>query len=228
MDFLATLQEVYDMPLKTLVGNKRQLMDLQEVSLVFGLLAPIYTGSQEFLAKLSALMEHWDPATTLLSPLFLESESYFHEYSPFVNHYSEISALVHRLMDKSEFRAWILEQRKVPRVGDRYLIDFLIMPVQRVPRYALLLRELLKATPAGHPDAAGLALALQKVDEITAFLNEQKRKAEDFSRILALHDKLTGKLAEEFKVRGGEQTVLRISRVHRCALDIARLCGRKR
>jgi hypothetical protein len=54
------------MPLKTLVGTKKQLMDLQEVSLVFGLLAPIYTGSQEFLGKLSALMERWDPAATLL------------------------------------------------------------------------------------------------------------------------------------------------------------------
>jgi hypothetical protein len=63
----------------------------------------------------------------------------------------------------------------------------------------LLTAPSLQATPASHPDAAGLALALQKVDEITAFLNEQKRKAEDFSRILALHDKLTGKLSEEFK-----------------------------
>ena len=110
-----------------------------------------------------------------------------------------------------------MEQRKLPRVADKYLIDFLIMPVQRIPRYSLLLRELVKVTPPDHPDLAGsiclkrslffflkkkiffvsgLNLALQKVDEIAAFLNEQKRRAEDFSRILLLHDKLTGKLSE--------------------------------
>jgi hypothetical protein len=39
---------------KALVGNKKgQLMDGHEVSVCFGLLAPIYLGANEFLAKLS-------------------------------------------------------------------------------------------------------------------------------------------------------------------------------
>lgn len=198
--YLRTLQEVYDAPLKALVGRPKPLLSQQEVALVFGLLPPIYAGAAAFEERLASVMASYDDSSTLLSSLFLEAEDYLHDYSAYVNHFSEISQVVHRSMEKNDaFRAWIMEQRKLPRVADKYLIDFLIMPVQRVPRYSLLLRELVKVTLPDHPDAQGLALALQKVDEISSFLNEQKRRAEDFSRILLLQDKLTGKLADEFK-----------------------------
>src|SRR4051794_31581932 len=39
-----------------------------------------------------------------------------------------------------------------PRCGGRHLNAFLIMPVQRIPRYKMLLGELLKYTPDAHPE----------------------------------------------------------------------------
>lgn len=175
---------------------------------MFGLLPPIYTGCLTFLAQLEAVLAPaaWDPASTLLAPVFLEGRSYFEAYSPYVNSFTEIQTTLHRIMEKrSDFKAWIMDCRKLPRVADKYLIDFLIMPVQRcgrwgwgtprgraadtrgsIPRYSLLLRELVKQTPAVHPDYGGLLQALELVDGISTFLNEEKRKAEDFavSRVL--------------------------------------------
>ncbi len=57
VDFLRTLQEVYEIPCKSSVGSKKaQLMDQHEVSVCFGLLAPIYLGAGEFLVKLSYVL----------------------------------------------------------------------------------------------------------------------------------------------------------------------------
>ncbi len=70
------------------------------------------------------------------------------------------------------------------------MIDFLIMPVQRIPRYSLLLRELIKHTPPSHPDLKGLQQALERVDGIAVFLNEEKRRAEEYALIVALQEKL--------------------------------------
>lgn len=39
-----------------------------------------------------------------------------------------------------------------PRSNQQSLSSFLIMPIQRIPRYELLLRELKKKTPEQHPD----------------------------------------------------------------------------
>ncbi len=63
--------------------------------------------------------------------------------------------MLQRLLDKrADLKQWLLDARKQERAKDKHLIDFLIMPVQRIPRYSLLLRELHKATPATHPDYA--------------------------------------------------------------------------
>ena len=54
----------------------------------------------------------------------------------------------------------------------------LIMPVQRIPRYILLLTELKKYTPADHPDADAVDAALAQLADVAAFVNEKKRAAE--------------------------------------------------
>ena len=51
------------------------------------------------------------------------------------------------------------------------LQSYAIMPVQRVPRYLLLLRELIKWTSSEHPDRANLELALSHVDESARHMN---------------------------------------------------------
>ena len=46
------------------------------------------------------------------------------------------------------------------------LTSFLIMPVQRVPRYRMLIEEIVKQTPPDHPDMQSLATALEKVGSV--------------------------------------------------------------
>lgn len=45
---------------------------------------------------------------------------------------------------------FIIRQETRPEVGKR-LGSLLIAPIQRIPRYRLLLKELLNYTPASHP-----------------------------------------------------------------------------
>lgn len=65
------------------------------------------------------------------------------------------------------------------------ILDFLIMPVQRVPRYRLLLEQLLKYTPEDHADYASVkqasAIVSDKATEINhkmALVNQQKKLME--------------------------------------------------
>lgn len=58
------------------------------------------------------------------------------------------------------------------------------MPVQRVPRYKLLLEDLLKNTPQTHPDHTGLGLACQMVAGIALEINEKIRSSEKTQAML--------------------------------------------
>lgn len=55
---------------------------------------------------------------------------------------------------------------------------FLIKPVQRLCKYPLLLRELIKNTPEAHPDYEPLNAAKAKIESVVGFVNEAKRIAE--------------------------------------------------
>jgi FYVE/RhoGEF/PH domain-containing protein 5/6 len=77
------------------------------------------------------------------------------------------------------------------------LQSFLILPVQRMPRYEMLLKELYKDTSASHPDHTPLATAIEGIVQINIYLNEKKKQAESNQRLLDLAQDLSGKLAHE-------------------------------
>jgi hypothetical protein len=65
-----------------------------------------------------------------------------------------------------------------------YLLSLMITPIQRIPRYELLLRELIKNTSREHEEYEQLCIANVSIKEIAEFHNEKKRKDE---QNLSLH-----------------------------------------
>ena len=66
------------------------------------------------------------------------------------------------------------------------LESLLIMPVQRVPRYQLLLGTLVKKTPADHVDHRPLQVALAKMRGTAEFINDAIRAGQALSKLLHL------------------------------------------
>ncbi len=69
------------------------------------------------------------------------------------------------------------------------LEDLIIMPVQRIPRYKLLLEDFLKNTDKAHVDYANLQAALSKVNEVAAFINESVRKSDNAKKMMGMSSK---------------------------------------
>jgi CRP-like cAMP-binding protein len=63
---------------------------------------------------------------------------------------------------------------------------YLIMPIQRSPRYVLLLDELVKTTPESHADYEPLTKALRLIRAFTDMLNRRKRELEDAKQLEAM------------------------------------------
>lgn len=84
------------------------------------------------------------------------------------------------------------------------------MPIQRIPRYELLLKELFKVrlswdcvvdhalilwqcTPEGHPDVQLLTDALKMIKEIASYVNEDIRQSELMHKVGEIQSRLSGK-----------------------------------
>lgn len=64
------------------------------------------------------------------------------------------------------------------------------MPIQRIPRHVLLLKELCKVTPKDHGDYASLEESLQALSEVAGAMNREIGDAEKMLQILELQRKM--------------------------------------
>ncbi|VTJ79643.1 Hypothetical predicted protein [Marmota monax] len=58
------------------------------------------------------------------------------------------------------------------------LYSLMMKPIQRFPQFILLLQDMLKNTPKGHPDRLPLQMALTELETLAEKLNERKRDAD--------------------------------------------------
>ena len=62
----------------------------------------------------------------------------------------------------------------------------LIKPIQRVPRYLLLIKDLKKRTPEENPEFKKLEKALQKLSQIASAINSAVETRERYHKLLEL------------------------------------------
>jgi len=75
------------------------------------------------------------------------------------------------------------------------------MPVQRIPRYMLLLTELFKRTPKDHPDHKDLEAALGKIQVVAEAMNVSKREAENIHKVAEIQKELLLPEDSKFKYK---------------------------
>ncbi|KAI9220277.1 Dbl homology domain-containing protein [Blastocladiella britannica] len=158
-------------------------------------------------------------------------------YSIFINAFDRANSELDKWINKrKKLRQFLNTAKTDARHHQLNFQAYLLLPIQRIPRYRLLLLDLLKHTPVDHPDHEELVKALGEVERRAAEINERKRDQENTEKLLALHAKLrAGPIKEELMkphrklLREGDLTLVRTARVtpgsppHRMALDQQRV-----
>jgi len=76
--------------------------------------------------------------------------------------------------NKKSFKSFLNSPRCKKALKRQDLTSFLITPVQRLPRYVLLLKEMVKCTPEDHEDFETLQKALQGITKVADTVNASK------------------------------------------------------
>ena len=88
-----------------------------------------------------------------------------------------------------EFEAFVSQQERLPHIT-RKLEALLIVPIQRVPRYRLLLTELINHTEESEEEHTILKAALQQIESVARHINEQIRDQENMQRMIRIQKSL--------------------------------------
>ena len=120
--------------------------------------------------------------------VFLKFVDFLRMYIPYVNGYSEGVKALTALQDNRRWQRFCSEKKAQMGLD---LTSFLIMPVQRIPRYELLLKELRRNVEQadGQPasdESLMLDETLAKIVAVAQKVNEAKREAERTTTLQAL------------------------------------------
>jgi len=70
------------------------------------------------------------------------------------------------------------------------IFAFLLLPMQRITKYPLLLKSLLKKTPEDDPDYEFLKASLSGIEGIVKAINDYTRKRDEIARISTIEKQL--------------------------------------
>jgi len=91
-----------------------------------------------------------------------------------------------------EFANFIQQQTAHPAYGCLSLPSLLITPVQRLPKYELLMKELLKHTAEIDPGYERLTEALETIRKVSEDVNEHLRDVETITKITDIQEQVVG------------------------------------
>jgi hypothetical protein len=134
-----------------------------------------------------------EPEDCLVADVFLKNADYLKLYTTYTIGQTEALEAVQKLRQRyAAFKVFLEVTQKKPQCRNLDLKAFLIKPVQRICKYPLLLRELLKYTDESHPDHEGLVAALAKVQAVAEHVDKHNRHAQNINKMLEIQQSLLG------------------------------------
>jgi hypothetical protein len=115
----------------------------------------IITLSKSMLETLEKLLKAWHPLKTEIAPSLISLHAFFKIYLEYCNQFEKGQNIAKQIKRDPIVQAI---EKKLPLD----IVSYLIKPVQRPPKYLLLLRDYQKHMPESHPDYKTLSIAIKK------------------------------------------------------------------
>uniref|UniRef100_K1R8D2 Uncharacterized protein n=1 Tax=Magallana gigas TaxID=29159 RepID=K1R8D2_MAGGI len=145
----------------------------------------IFSNIEQIMEVNKTLLEYMEHTT--IGEAFKYLAPFLKLYSSYANNHENAINLLQEWRQKSSgFHEFIQNQEEKADMMGLKINALLITPVQRVPRYKLLLEDLLENTSTDHHDYEELKEAVQKVSDIATHINNHIKQHENFQKMLSI------------------------------------------
>lgn len=182
VESLRTLMQGYMQPLKQ--PENSLLCDPSLVDEIFDQIPELLEHHEQFLEQVRHCVQTWH-AQQKVGDLLIQSFSkdvLVNIYSAYIDNFLNAKDAVRVAKEAKPAFLKFLEQSMRENKEKQALSDLMIKPVQRIPRYELLVKDLLKHTPEDHPDHPLLLDAQRNIKQVAERINKGVRSAEEAER----------------------------------------------
>ncbi|XP_036156249.1 rho guanine nucleotide exchange factor 10-like isoform X3 [Myotis myotis] len=177
VDALTRILEQYERPLAEM---EPRVLSERKLRVVFHRLREVRQCHRLFQMALASRVAEWD-AVEMIGDVFVASFSksmVLDAYSEYVNNFSAAVAVLKKACSTKPAFLEFLKQSQESSPDRVTLYSLMTRPIQRFPQFILLLQDMLRNTPRGHPDRLPLQMALTELETLAEKLNERKRDAD--------------------------------------------------
>ncbi|EDR27611.1 Rho/RAC guanine nucleotide exchange factor, putative [Entamoeba dispar SAW760] len=175
-----------------LIQSGHSVAPADKVNAVFLHFQSVLSINKELLKNMTELKEKGE-LSTKLGEAFSQFIPMMNVYKLFLGNSDTSLQFLVELEKSCKFND-VLDLLRSHLPGDNQLDlrSYLIMPVQRLPRYKLLLTDLIKHTDDGFVDKPKLIDALDKISKLATLVNEVIKERSRNQKLLELVDKIEG------------------------------------
>mmetsp|Transcript_6090 Transcript_6090/g.18561 ORF Transcript_6090/g.18561 Transcript_6090/m.18561 type:complete len:1275 (-) Transcript_6090:92-3916(-) len=168
------------------MAAKKKVFTKEQFSVLFQGLDSIRDVSMNLIESLEARITQWDENSTI-GDLFVEASPWLNVYLQFCINTDAVNEILDTVSKKKSLQPWL---HKVKALCGVPLPALLITPVQRIPRYRLLLCDLLKSTEPSHPDYEPLQKAVQLILALASKINKDVQDRQHVTALARLQDEV--------------------------------------
>ncbi|KAK7505039.1 hypothetical protein BaRGS_00003609, partial [Batillaria attramentaria] len=179
--------DVLQMIVTHFIKPLRGIIPSTEFDVIFAHIEPLLEVHKVFSAELTKAVSTGKPR---LADVFINSKTKLLLYGDFCSNLPHAQAHIDELCQNDSVRGKIQECERKANEGKFRLRDLLHVPMQRVLKYHLLMRELIKNTDRSHDERQELEMALEAMQDLSLYVNEVKRDHEALQLIEEIQDSI--------------------------------------
>uniref|UniRef100_A0A8C7U2P2 Phosphatidylinositol 3,4,5-trisphosphate-dependent Rac exchanger 1 protein n=1 Tax=Oncorhynchus mykiss TaxID=8022 RepID=A0A8C7U2P2_ONCMY len=175
-------------------AEEQQCLSPEHVKILFSNIESILDVHREVLSAVEASLHPEPQPGHSLGQVFLQFKGRFSVYGEYCSNHEKALRLLMELNKIPEIRTFLLHCMLLggKKSTDIPLEGYLLSPIQRICKYPLLLKELLKRTPKKHADYPAVEEALQAMKAVCSNINETKRQMEKLEALEQLQSHIEG------------------------------------
>lgn len=194
---LNTIVQVFSGPIK-----KLNVLSQAEVHAIFSNISDIHKLNNKCMDLIEKAIEEGNGNIegVKIGAIFLQVIDGFKIYGTYSkNQQLALDTLASVKQNNREFASFVEQLEKGPNLKGITLNGYLIKPVQRICKYPLLFKEMLKYTSEDMPDFKNIKQCVIGIDEVAEYVNERQRHHDNEEKMRSIRDNMTGTNNSKFK-----------------------------
>ncbi|GAM24147.1 hypothetical protein SAMD00019534_073220 [Acytostelium subglobosum LB1] len=190
---LNRIMTIYLLPLRDKATTKDKIISIDEINQIFSNIDFIFNLHKTFLVDFqSRIADNWSD-TQRIGDIFRGIAPCLNAYTIYANSFNQSIVLLNSLQkSNSVFKSFLAKCLAKPSSKGLNLSGYLIMPIQRIPRYRLMLERLLTETSSDHVDYNDLTESLKDINAVAVKLEERMEQFQIKNKVLDIQNNLIG------------------------------------